>query len=225
VLFAVSLWGLADSSSGISVASTYLAFVWAIVLWGMLEVGFLLGFLTGPRSETCPDGCSGWRRAAYALHAILYHELALVVSGLAVLAVTWDAANKVGLWTFLILWAMRLSAKLNLFLGVPIHNDQFLPERLRYLSSFFAKQPITLLFPLVMTIASIVTGVLVERAVAVDASAHSAVGFALIATLMALAILEHLFMVLPLPIDLLWRWGMRSRKKKVRHRHVPVDTR
>ena len=28
---------------------------------------------------------------------------------------------------------------------------------------------------------------------------------------MALAIVEHWFMVLPLPVELLWSWGMRSR--------------
>jgi hypothetical protein len=28
---------------------------------------------------------------------------------------------------------------------------------------------------------------------------------------MALAVLEHWFMVLPLPFEALWRWGLRSR--------------
>jgi hypothetical protein len=28
---------------------------------------------------------------------------------------------------------------------------------------------------------------------------------------MALAVVEHWFMVLPLPVELLWSWGMRSR--------------
>ena len=34
-------------------------------------------------------------------------------------ALTWGGANQVGTWTFLVLWVMRLSAKLNVFLGVP----------------------------------------------------------------------------------------------------------
>jgi hypothetical protein len=33
----------------------------------------------------------------------------------------------------------------------------------------------------------------------------------LVATLLSLAILEHLFLVLPLPFENLWRWGLRSR--------------
>ena len=62
---------------------------------------------------------------------ILYHELAIVATALAVVAVTWGGANQVGTWTFLLLWAMRLSAKLNVFLGVPNLTEQFLPEHLR----------------------------------------------------------------------------------------------
>ena len=166
-LFAASLWGLAGSSADPSVAGAYLAFMWAIALWGALEIGFLLGLLTGPRSEPCPDGCSGWRRVAYAVQAILYHELALVVSGAAVVAVTWDGANQIGVWTLAVLWAMRLSAKLNLFLGVPILNDQFLPSHLQYLTSFFTRGRLNFLFPVVITGSTIITAALVARALGI----------------------------------------------------------
>jgi putative photosynthetic complex assembly protein 2 len=214
-LFAASLWGLATSSSDPSVAGAYLAFIWALGLWGALEIGFLLGLLTGPRSDPCPDGCSGWRRVTYAIEAILYHELALIVSGAAVVAVTWDGANQIGLWTLAILWSMRLSAKLNLFLGVPILNDQFLPSHLSYLSSFFTRGRVNFLFPVAITGSTVVTAALVVRALAPDASAFDAIGFTLLATLMALAVVEHWFMVLPLPVELLWNWGMRSRATRV----------
>lgn len=214
-LFTASLWGLASSSSDTSVVGAYLAFTWALALWGALEIGFLLGLLTGPRSEPCPDGCSGWRRVAYAIEAILYHELALIVSGVAVVAVAWDGANQIGVWTLAILWSMRLSAKLNLFLGVPILNDQFLPSHLRYLSSFFIRGRVNFLFPVAITGSTVVTAALVVRALAPDASAFDAIGFTLLATLMALAVVEHWFMVLPLPVELLWNWGMRSRAAPV----------
>jgi hypothetical protein len=39
------------------------------------------------------------------------------------------------------------------------------------------------------------------------------VGFGLLATLVALGLLEHVFMVLPMPADALWRWGLASRAK------------
>ena len=193
--------GLASSSSDTSVVGAYLAFTWALALWGALEIGFLLGLSTGPRSEPCPDGCSGWRRVAYAIEAILYHELALIVSGVAVVAVAWDGANQIGVWTLAILWSMRLSAKLNLFLGVPILNDQFLPSHLRYLSSFFIRGRVNVLFPVAITGSTVVTAALVVRALAPDASAFDAIRFTLLATLMALAVVEHWFMVLPLPVN------------------------
>jgi putative photosynthetic complex assembly protein 2 len=43
------------------------------------------------------------------------------------------------------------------------------------------------------------------------ASRHEAVGFTLLATLVALGLLEHVFMVLPFSADALWRWGLASR--------------
>jgi Flp pilus assembly pilin Flp len=50
----------------------------------------------------------------------------------------------------------------------------------------------------------------VQQAVAVDASDFTSTGYSLLATLIALALLEHWFLVLPLPTELLWRWSMRA---------------
>jgi hypothetical protein len=36
----------------------------------------------------------------------------------------------------------------------------------------------------------------------------------LLATLLGLAALEHLFLVLPVPLDALWQWGTRSRRRE-----------
>jgi putative photosynthetic complex assembly protein 2 len=210
-LFAAALYGLARSGADTSVAGAYLAFTCAVLLWGTQEFGFLTGFVTGPRSRPCPDGCVGWRRAALALEAIIYHEIALVLSGVAVAAVTWKADNQIGRWTFLILWAMRISAKLNLFVGVPVLNHEFLPERLDYLTSFFIRKPIGLLFLLAVTAATAVTTLLFTTALAGDASAFKSTGYMLLASLMALGVLEHWFMVVPLPVGALWSWGMRPR--------------
>jgi putative photosynthetic complex assembly protein 2 len=211
VLFAASLYGLARSSTDASVTGAYTAFTCAVLLWGTQEFGFLAGFITGPRSQPCPEGCAGWRRIALAMEAIIYHEIALVVSGLAVVAVTWNADNQFGTWTFLILWAMRVSAKLNLFLGVPVLNKEFLPEHLNHLTSFFTQKPVSLLFPLAVTAATVVTTLLVAQSLTGDARAFATTGYTLLASLLALGVLEHWFMVLPLPIAALWSWGLRSR--------------
>jgi putative photosynthetic complex assembly protein 2 len=217
-LFIASLYGLARSSGDTSVAGAYIAFTCAVLSWGVQEFGFLAGFITGPRSQACHEGCSGWRRAAFAVEAILYHEIALILSGAAIVAVTWNGDDQFGTWTFLTLWVMRVSAKLNLFLGVPVLNHEFLPERLQHLTSFFTRKPIGMFFPLTVTTATAVTTFLLTMAFASDASAFQSTGYMLLASLTALGVLEHWFMVLPLPIAALWSWSMRSRADHVRER-------
>jgi putative photosynthetic complex assembly protein 2 len=51
-------------------------------------------------------------------------------------------------------------------------------------------------------------------AVEPGASAFAAVGFALMFALTALAIVEHAFMILPLPDTALWRWAMPAAGKR-----------
>jgi putative photosynthetic complex assembly protein 2 len=208
-LLVASLWGLAVSAADTSVTGAYVAFTCTVLVWGWQEIGFLTGLVTGPWRQPCPDHCSAGQRAGYAVAAILYHELALVALGVAVVAATWGGANQIGTWTFAILWVMRLSTKLNLFLGVPILNDELLPAHLRYLASFFARKAMNLLFPVSVTVSTVLLVVLLQWASALDAP-ESAVGYTLLAALTALAILEHWFMALPLPVAALWSWSLRA---------------
>ena len=53
----------------------------------------------------------------------------------------WHAANQFGTWTFLSLWGMRLSAKLNVFLGVRNLGEKFLPAHISYLTSYMRRRP------------------------------------------------------------------------------------
>ncbi len=221
LLAVVSLAGLAHSSGDATVAGVYGGFIWAIALWGALEIWFLLGQVTGPRREACPIGVRGWRRAGLAILAILYHEIALLVAAIAVVAFTWGGDNQVGAWTFALLWIMRLSAKLNLFLGVPILHEGFLPDQLRYLASYFRKGPINLLFPVSVTAATAACTWLVMQALAPSPSSFHATACILLATLMALAIVEHWFMVVPLPVEALWNWSMRSRVRTAEAAVIP----
>jgi putative photosynthetic complex assembly protein 2 len=209
-LFAASLVGLAATRADTSVAGAYLAFTAALLVWGAQEIAFLTGWITGPWRNPCPAGATGWRRTGYAVGAILYHEIALALSGLAVVAVTWGGANQVGAWTFAVLFGMRISAKLNVFLGVPNITENFLPPHLAHLKSFFGRAPMNLLFPVAVTISTVLATLLVsEAAAAVDPFRAAAMTF--LATLVALALLEHWFLVLPLPVEALWTWGLRAR--------------
>jgi len=215
VVLAGALYGLAHTANDTSVTGAYAAFTCAVLVWGWQEIAFLLGFVTGPRRAPCPAGLRGWRRAGAALQTILHHELALLALAAAVAALTWNGANPVGIGTFAVLWAMRQSAKLNLFLGVRNLGEAFLPEHLRYLASYFARKAMNPLFPLSIVGSTLAAALVWQRALADDAAAGAAVGDALVGTLLVAAILEHAFMVLPLPMDALWRWGLRSRTAPV----------
>ena len=111
---------------------------------------------------------------------------------------------------------MRLSAKLNLFLGVPFLHDDWLPAHLRYLRSYFRVRPMNFLFPVAVSAATIVTFVLVQAALGPDATPADATGRLLLASLLGLAVLEHWFMVLPLPVAALWS-KFRARQAVPRH--------
>jgi putative photosynthetic complex assembly protein 2 len=112
----IVLWATASGTSRLDAS---LAIIATIVVWAVIEMSFLMGFVTGPAPRACPPNCSEWQRFVAACGAIAYHELALVAALGLVWWLTADAANTVGAGAFALLWLMRLSTKLNLFLGVP----------------------------------------------------------------------------------------------------------
>jgi putative photosynthetic complex assembly protein 2 len=214
---AAALYELHATSTDRSPDGAYAAFTCAILIWGWLEMSFLMGFITGPRKHACVERCTGWRRFAHATQAVIYNELATLAGAGIIAAMTWHAANRVGLGTYLVLWAMRLSAKLNLFLGVPNLGEKFLPAHLQYLKSFFRKRSMNLLFPVSVSASSIAVYLLARKYAAAD-DAFEGTGYALTVSLLALAVVEHWFMVLPLPSEKLWRWALRSRDRTVQGR-------
>ena len=200
--------GLAATATDTSVRGAYIAFTCGLLAWGWHEMSLYMGVVTGPRREGCPPDATTGPRFTFALLATLYHELAILVSAAIILAVNWGAANQVGTWTFMILWGMRQSAKFNVFLGVRNLNEQFLPKHLRYLGSYLVQKPMNLLFPLSVTVSSVIAGLLVSAAASAGGSA--ATGLTFLATMMILANLEHWFLVLPIPVEKLWNWSLKS---------------
>lgn len=188
----------------------YLGFTAGVLIWGWLEMVYFMGLVTGPHKEPCAAGCVGWERFRLALGTSLYHELLLLLIAAVLIAITWGAANQLGTWTFVILWLMRWSAKLNLFLGVPNLNEDWLPEHVRFITSYLRKRPMNLLFPVSVSVATVIMSLLVEAALELPPSGFSGVALILAATLLALAILEHWFLVLPLADGALWSWVTTS---------------
>ena len=226
-VFAASLWGLAASGADATEAGAYVAFTCAVLAWGWQEMSFFMGYLTGPRRVACPHGCRGWAHFRHGVEACLHHELAIIATAVAVVALTWDAPNQVGTWTFLLLWAMRQSAKLNFFLGVLNLSEEFVPKHLAYLGSFIARKPMNLLFPASVTAGTVVLTVLVQRAAAPGLDGFEAAGLAFLITMLALAVLEHWFLVLPLPFARLWSWVLQLRRpggtSPAAHAHRATD--
>jgi putative photosynthetic complex assembly protein 2 len=204
------LYYLASTANDVSVAGAYAAFTGTILLWGAQEIAFLAGWVTGPRAQPCPPDIRGTRRFRLALLAILYHELLLLACGGVIAILTWNGVNQIGLWTFSALWVLRQSAKINLFLGVPVTNDELMPEPVQFLKSFFARRSVSGFFPFSVTMATAALVVMVQRLVEVAATPFDIAGLTLVSTLFALGVIEHWFMLLPLPAITLWGWGMRS---------------
>jgi putative photosynthetic complex assembly protein 2 len=206
VLGVASVWGAQRSMQASDVASAYLGFGSVIVMWGWHEMAFLSGWITGARRVPLTPGAQGLARFRESVQVLLHHELALVANFALLLALQWGHPNHVAICTFALLWCMRLSAKLNLFLGVPQLGEQYLPAHLTYLASYFRRGPVSVFFYGSMLVAAgswfwLVHGV--QRGVFTVNT-----GWVLLATLLGLAIIEHLLMMFPLPMQRLWGWAM-----------------
>ncbi len=208
----LGICALVISRDDASASGAYLAFIGALAIWGWHEVSYLFGFISGPRPEACPPGIGGWQRFVLGVKTCFYHEIAVIATVVAIAALTLQSDNRVGLWTFMILWLMRWSAKLNIFLGVRNLHEEFWPEHLAYLKSFVRRRPMNELFP--VTMLASVAGLVALTFLAVTAGddALRRTGATLLATLLALAVIEHLFLVARISDDALWRAGMRSRR-------------
>jgi putative photosynthetic complex assembly protein 2 len=212
VVFGVALYGLYTSAGDATVSGAYAAFTYGLLAWGWQEISFYMGYVTGPRKRPCGEDCRGWRHFLHAVETSLYHELSILITLAVIVGLTWGQPNHVGLWTFVALWWMHESARLNVFLGVRNLNEEFLPDHMEFLKSFFNNsKPINLLFPVSVTVSTVVTVLLAQAALHPAATPFDLVAYTFIATMMALAILEHWFLVLPLPAAALWNWSLRSR--------------
>ncbi|MFQ3594931.1 MAG: putative photosynthetic complex assembly protein PuhE [Sphingomonadaceae bacterium] len=181
-------------------AAAYLAFGAAIILWGWHEMSFLMGFVTGPNRADLQPGLRGWQRFRASAATLIHHEIALALTLLAMTVLTWGAPNQVGTLTFALLFAMRLSTKLNIFLGVSNLSSELLPPHLAYLRSHFRQAHMNPLFPVSLLVS---TALLIH----LGARAGSDTGAALLFTLAFLGVIEHLFMMLPVRDADLWKWA------------------
>jgi putative photosynthetic complex assembly protein 2 len=205
--------GVSATVDDTSVRGAYLAFGSALAVWGWIELAFLSGVVTGPNRAPCPPGASLAERFVRAVGTIFWHELAILGMLAALAILSKGAEHAFAFWTFALLFFARVSAKLNLFLGVPQVNTHFLPSTLQHLPSHFRRGPMNWFFPVSVVALSFAAACWLERLHAATADG-ARVGFALLTALTLLALLEHWFMVLPLPDDRLWRWMIPAPKER-----------
>ncbi|MEL6112674.1 MAG: putative photosynthetic complex assembly protein PuhE [Pseudomonadota bacterium] len=217
--FKVSAWAAAFAMAGATIAVLHLrgnvtgagaygGFLAGLILWAWHEIMFLLGFVSGPRKTACPDGLSLWQRFIVSTQTIIHHEVAIAVHALVIAILSWGAANKTALWTFLLLWGMRLSAKFVVFFGAPNLSADFLPRHLTYLTSYFSTRTASSFFPVAIVGATSVAAFLIWLASAAMPGTYAAVSWTLLASLAVLAVIEHWALVIPLPDAALWRWAV-----------------
>lgn len=198
------------SSSAKNVFFAYLGFVSILMIWAWQETAFLVGWITGNRKSKCPEDAKGLRRAWLAFQTINYHELTLIILGASIWFLTKDAPNVIAFETFLVLWIMRLSAKINVFLGVRNFYEEFLPKKISYLTTYFKRKSYNPLFPFLISLASIIDMLFWYNA-GVAVNSFERTSLTLIAALLGLGIVELVLMMLPFQLDRIWRLGLLKR--------------
>jgi putative photosynthetic complex assembly protein 2 len=123
--------------------------------------------------------------------------------------------NQIGATVFVLMFAMRLTSKINLFVGVPNTTSEMLPEHLAYLKTYFGRNRLTVLLPLSMLGIAAATWWFAQMALAAPAGSAEMVGASLLTTLALLGVLEHLFLALPFRDGMLWGWALPQRKTSV----------
>lgn len=206
-LLGLSLWTAAISMRSHTVLNAYIGFVSVIAMWSWHEMAFLTGWLTGPRRMVLDHGLNLRQRFIQSLQVLLYHELALIFNFGVLVAMQQGYPNHMALCTFALLWCMRLSAKLNLFFGVPFVGEQYLPVHLRYIGSYFKQAPVTLCFFLTMGVSCVTWAWMVWEVQSGMVLVNAA--WVLLCSLLGLAIIEHLLMVFAMPLQNLWSWAMK----------------
>lgn len=196
-----AIWVLRDNYSTGAIATSFAA---GLLAWGWTEISLYMGYVTGPRKLRCVEGCSGVKHFGHAVSANLWHEITVILFAIAI----WATANQTATWCFVMLWLMHLSARINVFLGVRNVSADFVPDHMEVLKGFLRQRNMNPLFPFSCTL---LTGLLIYLV-----TFPQTFEITMAATLVAIGLLEHILLMLPLPTEKLWTWAL-SKKTKVSH--------
>jgi putative photosynthetic complex assembly protein 2 len=207
VLAAIATLGVLASASDTSLLGAYTAFASATIIWGWHEMAFLMGFVSGPNRTVERPGLQGWARFKSAAATLIHHEIALAVTAIALFAATWGQPNQLAAYVFGLLFMMRLSTKLNIFLGVANLSTEIMPDHLAYLKTYFRKGAFNPLFPVSLAGSLCLGYHLLMLGFGAPANSGAMASYLMLFALVALATLEHAFLMLPLRDSALWAWA------------------
>ena len=192
--------------------ATITGFAMALIIWAWLELSYLMGYITGPVKQPALLATGASERFIRALGTTIYHELLVVgVVGL-VCVLGAGLPNPTVQNTLAVLWLMRWSTKLNLFFGVKHFNSQWLPDNMRYITSYISAGKNSWFIVFSTFLAAFCTYLLFFYGQLATDSA-TALSLFLIAWLASLAVLEHIFLMMPMGETVLWRWAEANLRK------------
>lgn len=199
------------ASLSAEVWAVYLAFIGALMVWGWHELAFLTGAAAGPRRGLADPGLTGIARFRQAAATVMHHEVALALTALLLISLSWNVPNQIGATVFVLMFGMRLISKINLFVGVPNTTSEMLPAHLAYLKTYFGRNRMTALLVLSVLALAAMTTWFAALALAAPVGSAAMVGASLLTTLALLGVLEHLFLALPFRDGMLWGWALPKR--------------
>jgi len=195
---AVAIVQLRDDDAMPSLAVSFAA---GLLAWGWTEMALYMGYITGPRKQRCVEGCSGIEHFGHAISANLWHELIVIVLAIAI----YLSGNETAFWSYTMLWLMHLSARLNVFLGVRNVSAEFVPAHMDVLKSFLRQRKMNPLFPFSCLALLALSAYLISLPQTFEVS--------MAATLAVIGLLEHILLMLPLPIERMWTWTLAHQGK------------
>jgi putative photosynthetic complex assembly protein 2 len=196
LLLAISAYVVWFYRADASTLALYASFAAGLLAWGWTEMALYMGYITGPRKVRCEDGCHGAAHFGHAVLANLWHELVVIVFA----ALIWWTGNTVAAHCFIMLWLMHLSARLNVFLGVRNVSAEFVPDHMDVLKGFLRRRRMNALFP--FSCLALVALIFWLSQLPQSVSTVMAI------TLAVIGLVEHVLLMLPLPVEKLWSWAL-----------------
>ncbi|MEJ2541569.1 MAG: putative photosynthetic complex assembly protein PuhE [Gemmatimonadota bacterium] len=201
---AVALAALPTLAGRTDLGGILLALLAGFTLWAWVELSFYTGYVTGPSRALPPAGATLGVRFRHALAACLWHELTIPALGMVIWALAGSGEHLWSLWIYLTFWVLHEVARINVLVGVPHPFAELLPDHLDHLKPYLEPRRPGWLLPATLAAHVLALTVLVSASMGAVGT-PALLGWAAVSALVALGWIEHLVLLLPIPLERLWR--------------------